>query len=81
MKKYRIKKYVLSYIQELKKKQIKNFKILSTIGPWESAINDIDDIESKILISISSTAIITPKLMCNKEPYVISLVYIFEEYI
>jgi hypothetical protein len=74
------KKVCIKLHPRAEKKQIKNFKILSTIGPWESAINDIDDIESKILISISSTAIITPKLMCNKEPYVISLVYIFEEY-
>jgi len=74
------KKICIKLHPRAERKQIENFEILSTIGPWESVINDINDIQNKILISISSTAIITPKLMCNKEPYVICLIYIFEEY-
>lgn len=74
------KKVCIKLHPRAEKKQVKNFETLATISPWESAINDINNIENKILISISSTAIITPKLMCNKEPYVICLIYIFEEY-
>ncbi len=57
-----------------------NIECINTISPWECSVNDIEDIENRIIISTSSTTIITPKLFCNKEPYVICTIKIYEKY-
>lgn len=57
-----------------------DLKIINTLSPWECSANDLENIENKVLISISSTAIITPKLFCDKEPYVICTIKIYEKY-
>ena len=40
---------------------------------WEIRALNIDDIEDKLLISVHSTACLTPKILFDKEPYVILL--------
>lgn len=46
--------------------------------PWEVLINEAQ-IEEKILLSICSTAVITPKMLYNREPIVILLYKLFEK--
>ena len=53
------------------------FGSIHTLAPWECCINELDDIENRVIISISSTALITPKLMCDKEPYLIVLAKLY----
>ena len=43
--------------------------------PWECIVNDMEDIEERVLITMASTAVITPKVLCNKEPCIIVLIY------
>jgi hypothetical protein len=52
----------------------------TTTIPWE-AISLSIDLGNKVLVSITSTSIVTPKIMLNKEPIVICLIKIFKEYI
>lgn len=54
--------------------------VLKSMMPWEAIITAID-INNKILVSISSTSIVTPKIMQNREPIVICLVKVFEEFL
>lgn len=49
-------------------------------NPWECIANDMDDIEERVLITMASTAVITPKILCNKEPYVIVLIYLMKDF-
>lgn len=50
-----------------------------SLAPWECYINELTNLEDRVLISVSSTALLTPKLLANKEPYVIFLFKIFKE--
>jgi hypothetical protein len=56
------------------------YPVVETITPWEAVFLSID-INNKILISISSTSLVTPKIMQNKEPIVICLVKIFRKFL
>lgn len=49
--------------------------------PWEVILLNMRDISSKILISINSTACITPKLLFDQEPYVILLYKLVPEFL
>lgn len=51
-------------------------KCMETTMPWEAMLPSID-LEDKILIAVSTTSIVTPKLMLNQEPVVICLHKIF----
>lgn len=56
-----------------------NLKTIDTLASWEQYLLSSENIDDKILVSISSTALLTPKLLQNKEPYVICLIQLFEE--
>lgn len=60
--------------------KVKNDKYPACISmvPWEAIMTAID-INNKILVSIFSTSIVTPKIMQNKEPMVICLAKVFEK--
>ncbi|MGS2777500.1 hypothetical protein ACVBAX_08975 [Robertmurraya sp. GLU-23] len=47
--------------------------------PFEVIINNIENIDNKILVSVYSTACLTPKIVYDKEPYVILLFALFKE--
>lgn len=51
-----------------------------TTIPWE-AISLAIDSDDKVLVSVTSTSIVTPKIMQNKEPMVICLIELFKEYL
>ena len=48
--------------------------------PWECIANDMEDIEERVLITMESTAVITPKVLYNKEPYIIVLIYFMRDF-
>ncbi len=52
----------------------------TTAIPWE-AISLSIDLNNKVLVSITSTSLVTPKIMLDKEPVVICLIKIFKDYI
>ena len=54
--------------------------IVEDKGLWELSIHNID-IESKILLGVYSSAQFTPKILFDKEPYVILLYKLFPEVI
>lgn len=49
-------------------------------NPWECIVNDMADIDERVLVTMASTAVITPKILCNKEPYVIVLIHFMKEF-
>lgn len=51
---------------------------IETNCPWECIVNQLENIDDRVLISISSTSLITPKLIADKEPYIICTIKIFE---
>lgn len=55
------------------------FEMYHTNLPWELNINSSDD--SSILISVFSTAAITPKILYNKEPRLIFLFRLLDPYL
>ena len=55
------------------------FEIYHTNSPWELNINSCED--NNILISVFSTASITPKILYNKEPRVIFLFRLLQPYL
>lgn len=54
------------------------FKNLHTMAPWECVVAELPDIENRVLVSTSSTCLVTPKLLFNKEPYIICTAKLFE---
>lgn len=50
---------------------------LKTTTPWEAYVNELEDIDNMLLVSINSTALITPKLLFNREPAILILENIF----
>ena len=55
------------------------FELYHTNFPWELNINSLED--SSILISVFSTAAITPKILYNKEPRLIFLFRLLHPYL
>lgn len=55
------------------------FSAFHTIAPWECCLSELDNLDESVLISISSTALLTPKLLGGKEPYLIILTRLFTE--
>ena len=49
-------------------------------GIWELDILNISDIEKKYLITIHSTAVFTPKILYDKEPYIILAYRLLKDY-
>jgi len=56
------------------------YNSISTGAPWEAVMLPLK-MENIVLISISSTSIISPKLFLDKEPIVICLINIFQGYL
>nr|WP_319219497.1 hypothetical protein [uncultured Trichococcus sp.] len=56
----------------------KKYPVLESRIPWE-AISPSINVKEKILVSIHSTSIVTPKIMQNEEPVVICLIEIFRD--
>lgn len=48
--------------------------------PWECLVYHMEDVGERVLLSLTSTAVITPKILCNKEPYVIILIYFMRSF-
>lgn len=72
--------FTIKYHPRYDSEKNSEFNELETLSPWECSINDLKDINEMILISICSTALITPKLLCDKEPIVICTIKIYEKY-
>ena len=56
-----------------KTKHFKNSEYVISDIPFEILLSNSNNIENKVLVSIASTATVTPKLLFNKEPVVILL--------
>lgn len=56
-----------------------SFKELDTNKFWELNLSKIDDIENKCFISMHSTAMFSPKLIYDKEPYLILTYHMIED--
>lgn len=56
-----------------------DYKLLESVLPWEVYLIYLSSIKNRVLISAYSTAIISPKILLDEEPYVICLFKLLED--
>ena len=71
--------YYKAHPNEVIEKEDFGLEIYKNNSPWELTINSMKD--SCILISVFSTASLTPKTLYNKEPRLVFLFRLFEPYV
>ena len=53
--------------------------MIRTLVPWECCIGELEDLDNRVLIAVSSTTLLMPKFMWGKEPYLIILARLYED--